>query len=162
MASDDEGFQFIDPGILLDGELELSLSSPVPADGTNSTVPTCRFDIRMDGRVIGGMRFRAGRNEDVDRYAGNVGYNVDPEFRGNRYAERACRLLLPFAAAHGFETLWITCDPDNYASRKTCERLGAVLVEIVILPIESDMYRDGEREKCRYRLNVAAAPTRSN
>ena len=91
-------------------------------------------------------------NPDVALYAGNFGYNVDPEFRGQRLAERACRLLIPFAVRHGFDHLWITCDPDNSASRKTCERLGATLIEVVTLPEDLDMYRDGEREKCRYCL----------
>ena len=38
------------------------------------------------------------------------------------------RARLPAAAArraaHGMRTLWVTCNPDNHASRRTCERLG--------------------------------------
>jgi predicted acetyltransferase len=50
--------------------------------------------------------------------------------------------------------VWITCDPDNIASRKTCELAGARLVEIVDLPEDTDMYREGMRQKCRYRIDV--------
>ncbi len=145
---------FLSPGNLSDGELELLLSRQMPADTAKGTAPTYLFDMRIDGRVVGGIRFRAGSNTDVDCYAGNFGYNVDPAFRGHHLAERACRLLLPFAKAHGFRTLWITCDPENYPSRRTCERLGGVLVEVVRIPESSDMYQDGEREKCRYRLGL--------
>jgi tagatose 1,6-diphosphate aldolase len=66
------------------------------------------------------------------------------------------RLLFPFARRHGFKTIYITCNPDNRASRRTCERLGATLVEIIKLPPDNDMYQDGEREKCRYRINLDA------
>jgi hypothetical protein len=47
--------------------------------------------------------------------------------------------------------LWITCNPDNWPSRKTCEYLGATLVEVVDLPKESALYQRGERQ------NVAIA-----
>lgn len=50
--------------------------------------------------------------------------------------------------------LWMTCSPDNLASRCTCELLGAVFVETVDLPEDIDMYREGERQKCRYRLQL--------
>lgn len=97
----------------------------------------------MAGEVIGGIRFRAAMNEDVELYAGNLGYNVDPPYRGRHFAERACRLLLPFARLHCFEHLWITFDPANAESRRTCERLGAVLVEVIMLPEDLIRTRTG-------------------
>jgi RimJ/RimL family protein N-acetyltransferase len=63
-------------------------------------------------------------------------------------------LLLPFARRHGLKTIWITCNPNNWPSRRTCERLGATLVEIVPLPPDNDQYIAGEREKCRYRIEL--------
>ncbi len=63
-------------------------------------------------------------------------------------------MLFPLARCCGFEQVWITCDPNNYASRRTCERLGAELVEIIDLPEDNEMYLDGERQKCRYRLRL--------
>lgn len=54
------------------------------------------------------------------------------------------------AHAHDMEKLIITCNPDNIASRKTCENLGANLLEIVDVPEENDLYQRGEKEKCRY------------
>src|SRR5215204_4797163 len=71
---------------------------------------------------------------------------------GHRFAERSCRLILPLARRHGFDTLWITCNPDNVASRRTCERLGAELVGIVDVPPDNDVYERGSERKCRYRL----------
>jgi tagatose 1,6-diphosphate aldolase len=85
-------------------------------------------------------------------YYGHVGYHVYPSFRGRRLAERACQLLLPLCRAHGLTTLWITCNPDNFASRRTCERLGMRLAGVVPVPESDPLYQRGEREKCRYYL----------
>jgi tagatose 1,6-diphosphate aldolase len=54
------------------------------------------------------------------------------------------------AQAHEMEKLIITCNPDNIASRKTCEYVGANLLEIVDVPEYNDMYQRGEKEKCIY------------
>jgi predicted acetyltransferase len=50
--------------------------------------------------------------------------------------------------------LWITCNPENVASRRTCELVGGELVDIVDLPVDSDMYKEGARQKCRYRVKL--------
>ena len=55
---------------------------------------------------------------------------------------------------HGLSVVWITCNPDNWPSRRTCERLGGTLVEIVKLPEDNDMYQAGEREKCRWAVPI--------
>jgi tagatose 1,6-diphosphate aldolase len=87
-------------------------------------------------------------------YYGHIGYNVFPPARGRHLAERACRLVLPLARAYGMRELWITCNPENVASRRTCERLGATLMEVVDLPEGFPLYQRGERQKCRYRLDI--------
>lgn len=50
------------------------------------------------------------------------------------------------------EYLYITCNPDDHASRITCEYAGGTLLEIVALPEENDMRDDGEFEKCIYKF----------
>ncbi|MBT8495914.1 MAG: GNAT family N-acetyltransferase [Deltaproteobacteria bacterium] len=108
--------------------------------------------MRVGRRMVGAIDLRAGTTDDIVRFGGHVGYSVDAEHRGARYAARSLMLLRILANAHGLDPLWITCNPDNIASRRTCELAGAVYVETVLLPETSDMYRDGDREKCRYRL----------
>ena len=87
-------------------------------------------------------------------YFGHFGYNVYPPARGNHYAERSCRLLLPLARMHGVRRLWITCNPENIASRRTCLGAGGRLVEIVKLPKDHSLYAKGERAKCRFRFDL--------
>ena len=105
-------------------------------------------------RIVGGIGLRIGSNREIDLYSGNIGYHVYPPARGRHYAERACRLVLPLARRHGVERLWVTCNPDNLASRRTCERLGARLVEIVPVPGDHPFRLRGETAKCRFLIEL--------
>ena len=154
-------FAFHDPGRLTDGDLELTLNDQYPGDPNLSNppgglVPAYRFKMVLVGQdeQVGSIALRVGNTEHILRHAGHIGYNVVRKYRGHRYAARACQLLLPLAQSHGLQTIWITCNPDNLASRRTCEIVGARLVEIVDLPEYTDMYQQGERQKCRYRLDL--------
>jgi len=203
LSGGDETFQFIDPGPLIDGELELvapaerwvddvvfSSKHPLtrrdaPADShatrqrlldflaasplghqkanpSKGWVPQYNFWMRLHDRLLrrsplriaGGISLRIGTTYPIEMYYGHIGYHVYPPARGRHYAERACRLLLPLFCRHGLRTLWITCNPDNAASRRTCERLGMHLVGTVPVPPTDPLYARGDREKCRYRLDV--------
>ena len=105
-------------------------------------------------RMAGGIGLRIGDTPNLRRYIGHVGYNVYPAARGRHLAERATRLLLPLARRHGLSAVWITCNPDNRPSHRTCQRLGATYVDTVDLPATHDLYTRGERQKCRYRLDL--------
>ena len=105
-------------------------------------------------RIGGTITLRVGRTPSLEMYYGHVGYHVYPPMRGRHFAERACRLLLDLARRHRLRTLWITCDPANAASRRTCERLGMEFVEVVNVPQADPLYARGEREKCRYFLEL--------
>ena len=139
---------------LVDDELELYLVEHSPAQPERNWVPAYRFELRVDGERVGSVSLRLGNNEFLERFAGHIGYGVELPFRGRRYAARACKILFELARKHGMTTLWITCNPENVASRRTCEIVGGELVDIVDLPIDCDMYREGERQKCRYRIRL--------
>ena len=150
------GFTWIEPDELVDGDLTLVLARRSPANNSRGYVPAYEFDMRQTGRLqkIGGIDLRVGNTHRLRMYGGHIGYGVNPTYRGHHYAARSCRLLFPLARRHGMKELWITCNPENIASRRTCELVGAVFVEIVDLPEDSDMYRIGERRKCRYRVDL--------
>jgi tagatose 1,6-diphosphate aldolase len=151
-----QGIQLHDPGRLIDGELELVLAKACPGDPVKAKVPAYRFRMMLASheQEIGHIELRVGNTDHIRRHAGHLGYRVEPQHQGRRFAARACRLLLPLARKHQLETLWITCDPDNIASRRTCELAGARFVETVELPENTDMYQRGDRLKCRYRLDL--------
>lgn len=150
------GVVFLEPGPLVEGDLELVLIGRSQGDPVRGLSPSYRFEMRLagTGERVGNVDLRIGDTKDLVTYSGHIGYSVLPGHRGHRYAARSCALILPLARRHGFSRLWITCDPDNVASRKTCEILGAELVETVDLPSTTDAYRKGERQKLRYRLEL--------
>ena len=116
-------------------------------------VPYYDLSIRQKGTDIhiGGISARIGYTDDLVKYGGQVGYGVDEAHRGHHYAAKGCELIKPIFEAHGMDVVWITNNPDNWPSRRTCEILGCEFVEIVHLEPGNDMYERGERQKCRYR-----------
>ena len=121
----------------------LSETAPYPAPVPHPDTP-----------MAGSISLRIGHSFNLDRYLGHIGYHVLPPARGHHFAERAARLLLPIARAHGHDHLWITCNPDNLASRRTCERLGAAYVDTIPLPRDNPLYSQGDRQKARYRIQL--------
>ncbi len=138
--------------VLADRELSLVLAERTFA--MPNRIPTYRFDMKVEGERVGSATLRAGLNDYLERYAGQIGYAVDYPFRGRRYAARSCLLLFHLARCLNMTTVWVTCNPENVASRRTCEIIGGEMVDIVDVPPEVDLYREGDRQKCRYRIRL--------
>ena len=141
-----------------DGDLTLCLTSLEPH--RTHGVPTCHFAMvhAGSGELLGHINLRTTSTFDCFVYSGHIGYEVNEKHRGQRYAARSVRLLFPLAARLGLDPLWITCDPDNTASRRSCEIAGGELVEIVDIPEGHTLYEMGIRRKCRYRFAVSGLP----
>lgn len=148
-----EMFEFFDTEFLRNDEIYLNLTGTIDEDLERELVPSYYFDICSleNETVMGHCDLRIGHNQKL-YYGGNIGYNVKPEFRGHHYAGKACRLLFELAKKHELGYVIITCNPENIASRKTCEYAGGKLTGIVPLPPDNDMYLEGEREKCIYKF----------
>lgn len=143
---------FLDTAFLKNAEIQLLLEKTVDGDEERKWVPAYHFSINdLNGIRMGVCDLRVGYNDNL-YYGGHIGYRVFPEYRGNHYARKACLLLFQLARKHGMNYLYITCNPDNFASRKTCEYAGGKLLEIVELPEGNDMRDDGEFEKCIYQF----------
>lgn len=67
--------------------------------------------------TIGAIDIRIGHNENT-YYGGNIRYTINEEYRGNSYASKACKIIREVSIGHGMEKLIITCNPDNFPSRK--------------------------------------------
>ena len=141
---------FFDTSDLKTNEIFLKLEKAIEANPVTGWLPAYHFSICLsDETKVGRCDFRIGEIY----FGGNIGYEVDEKYRGNHYAGKACMLLFKLARKHNMEYLYITCNPDNYASRKTCEYAGGVLEAIVDLPEDNDMYLDGDRQKCVYKFS---------
>lgn len=142
----------VTPGILRDNELELELNRF--EIHLVHRVPTYQFHMvhRETRQQLGNLRLSIGSTSHLELYAGHIGYGVLPEHRGHHYAARAVLLIIPLAYRLGLDPIWITCDPENIASRRTLEVAGADLIEIVDVPEDCIIHRKGHPRKCRYRL----------
>jgi tagatose 1,6-diphosphate aldolase len=121
-----------------------------------TNAPTYQFQMihNQTHEMLGNIRLSIGSTPHMERYAGHIGYGVLKEHRGHHYAAQAVRLLVPLAHKSGIDPIWITCDPENIASRRTLELAGAEFVEIVDVPKDCVIHQKGHPRKCRYRLEA--------
>ena len=65
-------------------------------EGGKGVLPFYWWDIilQSEDKAIGKISFRIGHN-DHSYFNGNIGYEIDEEYRGNHYSLLACRLVLP-------------------------------------------------------------------
>lgn len=113
--------------------------------------PECRFAIhrREDGARVGRIHIRLTDDPLIVRAMGHSGYEVDEEHRRQGYAARALRLIRGIARHYGVAPLWVLIAPDNTASRRTAERAGFRLADVV--PAAPEARALGlEPELCRY------------
>lgn len=133
-------------------EVSLRLSQRFTPEQSPWQALAYRFDIMVDGERAGTVSLRVGATHLLTHLAGQVGFAVEPRFRGRGLAGKAVLALLPAARAHGMSELWLTTTEDNLASRRTLEKLGCAFVGRVPVLETYVSYAAGEREKLRYRL----------
>lgn len=135
---------------LEDNELKLICISKKKAVPEKDFVPVYNFEIYKQNHRIGKINLRIGYNEGLF-YVGNIGYMIDEAKRGNHYAAKACKLLIPLLHAHDMKSVIITNEKDNTASRKTCEYIDAQLVAVIPLPTWTPLYKEGQRYVSVYK-----------
>ena len=125
-------------------------------DAFNQYVLTFYYGIYLHNRRtrIGNCDLRVGHNNEL-YYAGNIGYHIDPPYRGHHYAYEACQLMVEEAVKNQMDYILITCSPGNEASRKTIERLGATYLETTDVPRDHWLYQRGETVKRIYQVSFA-------
>lgn len=145
---------FLNTDFLKNDEIWLRLDKVGEGNPAKNWVPAYYFTIMNHaGEEMGTCDLRIGHN-DLTYFGGNIGYAVHEIYRGHHYAGKACRLLFELAKKHDMGYVIITCNPDNIASYKTCEWLGARLLEIAEVPQGNDMRERGETHKRIYRMTL--------
>jgi len=104
-------------------------------------------------KIAGEIALRLGDGEGLF-YLGHIGYHIDPPFRGQNGALRACRMCVPLIGAMGMRSFVITTDEDNTASIRTCEKLGCVLESTVNVPAWCQLEFDISSRKRRYVYEI--------
>lgn len=139
------------PDDLAAGQVRLRFVQIFPGDAPRGFVPYYHFRILIAGNLdVGHINFRVGDTEHVQLCAGHIGYEIAAAFRGHGFARQACEALSPFVRSF-YPAVTITCDPDNHASKRTIEQLGARFVDEVSVPPEDRHNEGGSRTKHRYR-----------
>ena len=139
------------PDNLSFGNVQLRFVEVKPGDPARRLVPFYHFRIlHADDTDVGHINFKIGETDHVRLYVGHIGFEIIQSFRGQGFARRACQALAPFVRSIYPEVI-LTCDPDNGASKKTIENLGATFIEKVEIPPQDPAYQSGARWKLRYR-----------
>jgi tagatose 1,6-diphosphate aldolase len=140
----------VPPADLSCDQVRLRFVSVVPGDPSRGLVPFYHFRIlTAEGQDAGHINFKVGDTDHVRFCVGHIGFAVSEAFRGRGLAYQACRAIAPFVRSI-YTTAIITSDPDNHASIRTIERLGASFVDEVDVPLHDPQYQRGSRRKKRY------------
>lgn len=99
-----------------------------------------------DGVILGSIRVRQGSNDYIDNVIGHIGYETRSSARGKGVAKCMLAYVQDTLLT---ESIIISCDPTNIASRKVIERCGAEFL--------NEYYYEAEHQQVRrYRLHSAA------
>lgn len=145
---------FLDTSFLRNDEIYLRLRETKEGIPEKQYLPSYKFDIcLLDDTKIGTCDLRIGHNSKL-YIGGNIGYEVYEEYRGHKYAAKACKLLFELARKHDLGYVIITCVPTNKASSRTCELVGGKFLEIADIPEDNEMYAQGKRQVMIYKITL--------
>ncbi len=86
----------------------------------------------LGDRIVGRTSIRHRLNPFLERIGGHIGYVVVPEFRRSGVATEILRQSIEIIERdHGVTRILVTCDIDNVGSRRTIEKNGGVLENII-------------------------------
>jgi predicted acetyltransferase len=89
-------------------------------------VPETFLVAEVGGQIVGRVAIRHHLNPSLRLVGGHIGYSVRPRFRRNGFAGQILDLALVEARNLGIGEALLTCDADNFASRRVIESHGGV------------------------------------
>ncbi|KAF0223995.1 MAG: N-acetyltransferase GCN5 [Erysipelotrichaceae bacterium] len=132
-----------------DGEIRLQFAGKHVDPKKNGWGTSFIYDIVVLDKIVGRCDLRIGSGTTID-YAGHIGYSVYLPYRGHHYAAKACLLLFKQAKHMGMDEILITCNTDNIASYRTCELCGCTYIGTKPVPLDHELYLQGDREKALF------------
>ena len=123
--------------------------------GNDAEIPYYYYSIILKKKnvEIGKISVRIGHNKH-SYYNGNLGYEINEEYRGNKHSLAAAKLVLQVAEFHKMQYLHVSCNESNIASATIIELLGAKLLEIVKPPKDYVFYNENMEKQTIYLLNL--------
>lgn len=139
------------PSELSHKDISLEFGGVLPGNPDRGFVPSYHFRIlNHEQRDVGHLNVRVGNTDHIRLAAGHIGFEIHPDHRGHHYALKACLAIGPWASGILDEIL-ITTDPDNAASIRTIELLGATFMGLVDVPKNDPHYQRGSFQKRVYQ-----------
>ena len=121
---------------LTDGEIDIYVS------GNEEELPfQCYIYLHGTGIEIGEISYRG---PDNNKWLGDIGYTIRLPYHGHNYAYKALNLIAPIILKKGVEKVIITTYENNTASKRTIEKFGGILKEIIledVLVFECDLLK---------------------
>lgn len=87
-----------------------------------------------DNKIVGALNIRFNLPENINEFAGNIGYGIRPTERRKGYNKINFYLGLIEVQKIGLDKVKLVCEATNIASVKTIEALGGVLEKTEIDP----------------------------
>ena len=110
-------------------EVEAGINLP------DTLVPmSTRWLIDHEGRVVGETRIRHRLTPPLEIEGGHVGYFVHPDHRGRGYGREILRLALIELHRLGIDRVLVTCNADNFRSRRVIEANGGRFDHYTVSP----------------------------
>lgn len=87
------------------------------------------FWLYIEDIPVGIGKIRHKLTENSRKNGGNIGYAIDPKYRGNGYGNEILRLLILEATKMNIREVLLTVDKYNYPSRKIIEKNGGYIID---------------------------------
>lgn len=91
-------------------------------------VPQTIYWLYCGAIPVGIGKIRHGLNENSRKVGGNIGYAVDPHYRGKGYASVFLKLLVEEAKQMNIEERLLTVEKYNLASKRVIEKCNGIVI----------------------------------
>ncbi|MCP4685161.1 MAG: GNAT family N-acetyltransferase [bacterium] len=98
------------------------------------------------GHLVGHLNLRIGTTR-------HIGLEITKEFRGRSLSQHACRAIAPLVRKY-YDKVALTADPDNAASIRIIEKLGAKYLSEIDVPEDDPAFAAGVVRKKRFEWTI--------
>lgn len=94
-------------------------------------IPCTTYWVIQDNKIIGLANIKHYLNDYLRKKGGHIGLAIAKDYRGKGLGLQIIKMLVEKARNEfGIDEILFTNEPDNLASRRLCEKIGAELTDI--------------------------------
>lgn len=115
-------------------------------------VPSMTLFLFHDDEILGSVNIRLKLNDHLEKIGGHIGYGISPKYRSNGYGNYMLREALKVLNTHNVFEVLLTCDEDNFASKKVILNARGIEADDYIHDgkVTKRFYINNERPKDRF------------